>query len=157
MTTKIIYPGTFDPITNGHVDLIKRSLYIFDQVIVAVAADTQKTTLFSLGKRIELAATVLADIPNATVMSFKGLLVNFAKQQNAKAVLRGLRVVSDFEYEFQMAGINRHLNPEIETIFMTPSEKHTYVSSSLIKEIATLGGDITEFVHPVVARALIDI
>ncbi len=152
--TKIIYPGTFDPITNGHIDLIQRSLRLFDEVIVAIAKDTGKNSLFSFEERTELAANVLADFDNVKVMPFSGLLVDVAKQHNVKAILRGLRAVSDFEYEFQLASMNRHLNNEIETIFLTPSEKYTYVSSSLVKEAASLGADVSDFVHPVVLKAL---
>ncbi len=152
--TKIIYPGTFDPITNGHIDLIQRSLRLFDEVIVAIAKDTGKKSLFSFEERTELASKVLADFDNVTVMPFSGLLVNVAKEQGVQAILRGLRAVSDFEYEFQLASMNRHLNSEIETIFLTPSEQYTYISSSLVKEAAALGADVSDFVHPIVLKVL---
>lgn len=150
----IIYPGTFDPITRGHTDLVERSLRLFDKVIVAIAEDSKKQTIFPCAKRVELARKVLAEYPNVEVNQFSGLLVEFAKQKGAKAILRGLRAVSDFEYEFQLAGINRHLNSEIETIFLTPSAKYTYVSSSIIREMASLGADISAFVHPIVELGL---
>jgi pantetheine-phosphate adenylyltransferase len=154
MQTTIIYPGTFDPITKGHTDLIQRALRLFDKVIVAVAKDTHKKTLFSYNQRIELITAVLAKYSNVEVLPFSGLLVDFAKQRGVKAILRGLRAVSDFEYEFQLAGMNRHLNADIETIFLTPSEKFTCVSSTLIKEAATLGGDVSAFVEPIIVKAL---
>ena len=150
----LIYPGTFDPITRGHTDLVERSLCLFDKVIVAIAEDTKKKTIFPCAKRVELASKVLAEYPNVEIEPFSGLLVDFAKQKGAKAILRGLRAMSDFEYEFQLAGINRHLNSEIETIFLTPSAEYTYVSSSIIREMASLGADISAFVHPVVAQEL---
>jgi pantetheine-phosphate adenylyltransferase len=150
----IIYPGTFDPITRGHTDLVERSLHLFDKVIVAIAEDTKKKTIFPCAKRVELARKVLVEYPNVEVEPFSGLLVDFAKQKGATAILRGLRAVSDFEYEFQLAGINRHLNPEIETIFLTPSAEYTYVSSSIIREMASLGADISAFVHPIVEQEL---
>lgn len=152
--TKIVYPGTFDPITNGHVDLVKRSLKLFDKIIVAVAEDTQKNTLFSCAERVKMVNQVLKDLVNVEVLEFSGLLVDFVAKQNAQAVLRGLRAVSDFEYEFQLAGINRHLNPEVETIFLTPSNEYTFVASSTIKEAASLGGDVSEFVDPSVLEML---
>lgn len=154
MQTVIVYPGTFDPITKGHTDLVERSLRLFDKVILAIAEDTKKKTIFSCEKRVELARKALAPFSNVEVHSFSGLLVNFVKQNNGKAILRGLRAVSDFEYEFQLAGINRYLNSEIETLFLTPSEKYTYVSASVIREMAELGGDISAFVHPEVEKAL---
>jgi pantetheine-phosphate adenylyltransferase len=154
MQTIIVYPGTFDPITKGHTDLVERSLRLFDKVILAVAEDTKKETVFSCVKRVELARKVLAQFSNVEVHTFSGLLVNFVKQKNGKAILRGLRAVSDFEYEFQLAGINRYLNSEIETLFLTPSEKYTYVSASVVREMAELGGNVSAFVHPEVERAL---
>jgi pantetheine-phosphate adenylyltransferase len=154
MQTIIVYPGTFDPITKGHTDLVERSLRLFDKVILAVAEDTKKETVFSCVKRVELARKVLAQFSNVEVHPFSGLLVNFVKQKNGKAILRGLRAVSDFEYEFQLAGINRYLNSEIETLFLTPSEKYTYVSASVVREMAELGGNVSAFVHPEVERAL---
>jgi pantetheine-phosphate adenylyltransferase len=149
-----IYPGTFDPITNGHSDIVARASQIFDHVIVAVAASTAKNTAFSTDERVELAQKILLEYPNVEVQRFEGLLAHFVRTCGAKAVLRGLRAVSDFEYEFQLAGMNKRLVPEAETIFMPTTEHFSYVSSSLIREIATLGGDVTEFVHPIVNAAL---
>lgn len=149
-----LYPGTFDPFTSGHNDLVRRAVRVFDQVIVAVAANPAKRPLFSLAERVDLATRVLADIPGASVVGFDNLLIQCVRQHHARVILRGLRAVSDFEFEFQLAGMNRRLDPEIETVFMTPSERETFVSASLVKEIATLGGDVTEFVHPLVKAAL---
>jgi len=151
-----VYPGTFDPITNGHQDLVKRAARLFDRVVVAVARQTSKDTAFGLGERVGMAQAVLGDIDNVEVVSFDGLLMEFARSQEASVVLRGLRAVSDFEYEFQLAGMNRRLAPEIETLFLTPAERYTFISSSLVREIACLGGDVSEFVHPQVLRALQD-
>jgi pantetheine-phosphate adenylyltransferase len=151
-----VYPGTFDPITNGHQDLVKRAGRLFDRVVVAVARQTVKDTVFGLAQREALAKSILSDLPNVEVVSFDGLLMDFAQAQGAQVVLRGLRAVSDFEYEFQLAGMNRRLAPEIETMFLTPAEQYTYISSSLVREIARLGGDVSEFVHPDVQRALQD-
>jgi pantetheine-phosphate adenylyltransferase len=151
-----VYPGTFDPITNGHQDLVKRAARLFDRVIVAVARQTAKSTVFGLAQREGLAREVLSDLDNVSVVSFDGLLMEFARSQGAQVVLRGLRAVSDFEYEFQLAGMNRRLAPEIETLFLTPAEQYTFISSSLVREIARLGGDVSEFVHPVVQGALQD-
>lgn len=150
----VIYPGTFDPITRGHTDIVLRASRLFDEVVVAIAASTAKNTAFSVDERVDLAARALADIPNATVERFDGLLAHYARARGARVVLRGLRAVSDFEYEFQLAGMNRKLMPEIDTVFLTPAEQYTYISSSLVREIAALGGDITEFVDPLVADAL---
>jgi pantetheine-phosphate adenylyltransferase len=155
MKIKAIYPGTFDPITKGHTDIIKRAGKLFEHVIVAVAANPYKTPFFSLEKRIEFAKIVLTDFNNVTVQGFETLLADFARQCNAKVIVRGLRAVSDFEYEFQMAGMNRTLIPDVETIFLTPATEYTYISSSLVREIAALGGSIDEFVHPYVSTALI--
>ncbi len=149
-----IYPGTFDPITNGHTDLIARASRLFDKVIVAVAANPGKTPRFSLQRRVALARAVLAEVPNVEIREFDTLLVEFTRQCGADVILRGLRAVSDFEYEFQLAGMNRRLAPELETLFLTPAEQFAYISSSLVREIAALGGDVSEFVHPVVAAAL---
>ena len=151
-----VYPGTFDPITNGHQDLVKRAARLFDRVIVAVARQTAKGTVFGLAQREAMAREVLSGLDNVSVVSFDGLLMDFARQQGANVVLRGLRAVSDFEYEFQLAGMNRRLAPEVETLFLTPAEKYTFISSSLVREIARLGGDVSEFVHPAVQRALQD-
>jgi pantetheine-phosphate adenylyltransferase len=149
-----IYPGTFDPITNGHTDLAIRASKLFNKVIIGIAASPKKKPLFSMEERIEMVQEVLKDLPNVEVMGFESLLVNFAQEQNANVFIRGLRAVSDFEYEFQLASMNRNLAPEIESIFLTPAEQHTFISSSLIREIATLGGDVSGFVHPLVERAL---
>ncbi|MET0118765.1 MAG: pantetheine-phosphate adenylyltransferase [Sedimenticola sp.] len=149
-----IYPGTFDPITNGHSDLIKRASRLFDRVILAIAASPGKAPRFPLQRRVELAGEVLADIDNVEILEFDSLLVDFARKHGADVILRGLRAVSDFEYEFQLAGMNRRLAPEVETMFLTPAENFAYISSSLVREIAALGGDVSEFVHPVVEAAL---
>ncbi len=154
MTKSVIYPGTFDPITNGHADIVARAARMFDNVIVAIAGSTSKTTAFSTDERVGLAETVLAKYENVEVTRFNGLLVEFAQSRNASAVLRGLRAVSDFEFEFQLAGMNRRLNSDIDTVFLTPSEQFLFISSSLIREISALGGDISEFVHPAVCAAL---
>lgn len=157
MALVAVYPGTFDPITNGHSDLVRRACGIFDQVVVGVATGGDvKLPFFDLAKRVELARKALVSIPNAEVHGFDGLLVDFARQQGAKAILRGLRAVSDFEFEFQLASMNRRLDAEFETIFLTPSEEHTFISSSLVREIASLGGDISGFVSPDVVQALQD-
>lgn len=150
----IIYPGTFDPITNGHVDLVERACRLFDNVIVSIASSEKKGPLFSLEERIGLARQALAHLPNAEVRGFNYLLVNYIRDCGGTAVLRGLRAVSDFEFEFQLANMTRHLSREIETVFLTPQEQFTFISSTLIREIATLGGDVSEFVHPIVATAL---
>ncbi len=154
MGNRAIYPGTFDPITNGHIDIVARASKIFDHVIVAVAASTSKNTAFSTDERVQLASQTLAEYKNVEVLRFEGLLANFVRQWDANAVLRGLRAVSDFEYEFQLAGMNKHLVPEADTIFMPTREMYSYISSSLIREIASLGGDVSEFVHPIVRDAL---
>lgn len=150
----VVYPGTFDPITNGHVDLIQRAARLFDRVIVAVAADTHKTPVFSTEERVDLVRASLNGAPNVEVRSFKGLLVNFAREQGAAVILRGLRAVSDFEYEFQLAGMNRRMAPDIETVFLMPAEQYAYISSSLVREIARLQGDVSAFVAPEVQAAL---
>jgi len=150
----IIYPGTFDPITNGHVDLIQRALRLFDGVCVAIAESINKKTAFPLATRLELATTVLAAYPKVEVCGFSNLLTEFAKQRGVNVIMRGLRAISDFEYEFQLASINRQLAPDIETVFLMPAEQYTYLSSTLIKEVAVLGGDVSRFVDPVVASAL---
>ncbi len=151
---RAIYPGSFDPITNGHLDVLERAARIFDEVIVAVAVNSQKTGLFSTDERIALIETVTGNDDRIRVANFDGLLVDFATQQNASALVRGLRAISDFEFEFQMALMNRKLQPEIETIFLMPREEYTYVSSSITKEIARLGGDISSLVPDAVAEAL---
>ncbi len=149
-----IYAGTFDPITNGHGDLAARSVKMFDHVILAIAASPDKRTLFSLDQRVDLARKVLADIPNVEVVRFSGLLIDFAQTMKANVILRGLRAVSDFEYEFQLASMNRRLDSNMETVFLTPSMRYTFVSASLVKEVARYGGDVSEFVHPAVHEAL---
>ena len=151
---RVLYPGTFDPITRGHTDLIERAVRLFDHVIIAVAANPKKCPLFSLEKRVALAEEVTAHLPNVEVIGFNNLLVHFAKEVNANVLMRGLRAVSDFEYEFQLANMNRKLAPGVESLFLTPSEKYSFISSTLVREVATLNGDISEFVHPVVAKAL---
>jgi pantetheine-phosphate adenylyltransferase len=151
---KVVYPGTFDPVTNGHTDLVERAARLFDQVIVAVAVNAGKQAAFPVETRVSLATEVLAHIDNVEVCSFDNLLVDFMRQCEAQVILRGLRAVSDFEYEFQLAGMNRHLAPEIETMFLTPAEQYAYISSSLVREIAGLGGDVTPFVHKKVVAAL---
>ena len=149
-----LYPGTFDPITNGHIDLVQRASKLFDKVVVAIASNNKKHPRFSLDKRIELAENVLADCSNVSVKGFEILLVDFARQQKANILIRGLRAVSDFEYEFQLASMNRNLAPEIESVFLMPADEYSFISSSLVKEVATLGGDISSFVHPLVNTAL---
>lgn len=149
-----VYPGTFDPITNGHSDLCQRAIKVFDKVILAIAVDTEKNTTFSGQQRIQLAKTVLQDIEGVTVMPFEGLLMNFVVSCKAQIILRGLRAVSDFEYEFQLAGMNRSLNTTIETMFLTPAKQYAFLSSSLVREVALLGGDVSRFVHPEVVVAL---
>ncbi|HEX6691264.1 MAG TPA: pantetheine-phosphate adenylyltransferase [Burkholderiales bacterium] len=151
---KAVYPGTFDPLTRGHEDLVRRAVRLFDTVVLAVAESTAKRTFFTLEERVAMAREVLADVKNVQFVGFKGLLTDFVRQQKAVVVLRGLRAVSDFEYEFQLAGMNRHLFPEMETVFLTPSEQHMFISATLVREIATLGGDVAQFVHPSVARRL---
>jgi pantetheine-phosphate adenylyltransferase len=149
-----IYPGTFDPITNGHSDIIERASRLFDRVVVAVAANPRKSPVFGLAERVKLVGEVLQDFPNVEVLEFDTLLVDFTRECGASVILRGLRAVSDFEYEFQLAGMNRRLAPDIETMFLTPAEQFTFISSSLVKEVSDLGGDVKDFVHPVVAAAL---
>jgi pantetheine-phosphate adenylyltransferase len=149
-----VYPGTFDPITNGHKDLVRRAAGIFDHVIVAIAANPNKTPMFELDQRVAMARRVLDDIPNIEVRGYTGLTVEFAKQQGAHVVVRGLRAVSDFEFEFQLANMSRHLAVEVEHVFLTPQEQFTFISSTLVREIASLGGDVSEFVHPFVAEQL---
>jgi pantetheine-phosphate adenylyltransferase len=148
----IVYPGTFDPFTRGHEDLVRRALDLFDEVIVGVATNAPKQPFFSLEERVELAERGLGDLSGVRVVPFSGLLVDFVRSQGSRMVLRGLRVVSDFEYEFQLAGMNRRLDPELETIFLTPAEQHMFVSASMVREIARLGGDVRPFVHPLVAE-----
>jgi pantetheine-phosphate adenylyltransferase len=152
--TTAVYPGTFDPITNGHIDLVRRAARLFDKVIVAVAKNTGKNPAFDLEQRVALAETVLKEIPDVEIHAFDNLLVEFVQQHKAEVILRGLRAVSDFEYEFQLAGMNRRLAPRVETIFMTPAEQFAYISSGLVREISALGGSVSDFVPPVVQAAL---
>ena len=150
----IVYPGTFNPITNGHTDLVERAVRFFDRVIVGVGTSTQKASRMSLDSRVELCRTVLAHIPNVEVCGFTGLLTEFMQQKDATLILRGLRTVADFEYEFQLVGMNRVLAPEIETVFLAPAENLSYISSTLVREIAAYGGDISKFVAPEVSAAM---
>ena len=154
MGSRAMYPGTFDPFTNGHNDLVRRASRIFDKVVVAIAANPNKAPLFPLEKRIELVKTVVSDVPNVDVMGYTGLTVDFARQHDLNVMMRGLRAVSDFEFEFQLATMSRHLTDQVETVFLTPTEQFNFISSTLIREIASLGGNISEFVHPAVAAAL---
>lgn len=151
-----IYPGTFDPITSGHLDLIARASKLYDKIIVAVALNKGKTPLFSMAERVELTASVTTEYANVEVKGFDSLLVEFAKQQGADVILRGLRAVSDFEYEFQLAGMNRRLAPDLETVFLTPAEQYEFISSSMIREIAQLKGDVSSFVPDLVRQRLIE-
>lgn len=154
MQTRAIYPGTFDPITNGHADLIERAARMFDEVIVAIAANPSKQPLFTLDERVRLITTVTKDLDNVTVVGFTGLLAEFARQQQATILIRGLRAVADFEYEFQLANMNRRLNPDLESVFLTPSEENSFISSTLVKEVALHHGDVGQFCDPVVKDAL---
>jgi pantetheine-phosphate adenylyltransferase len=156
MQTSAIYPGTFDPITNGHLDLIARASRLYDKVVVAVAVNKNKITLFSMDERVALAKTVTLEFPNVLVIGFDNLLVECARQQGVDVILRGLRAVSDFEYEFQLAGMNRRLAPELETVFLTPAEQYEFISSSMIREIAQLHGDVSCFVPELVHQSLIN-
>jgi pantetheine-phosphate adenylyltransferase len=153
--TKAMYPGTFDPITNGHRDLVRRAAAIFSDVTVAIAANPGKAPLFTLEERVALARVVLADIPNVVVTGYAGLTVEFAKQHGIGVVVRGLRAVSDFEFEFQLATMSRHLSDKVDYVFLTPTEQFNFISSTLVREIASLGGNVSEFVHPQVAMALL--
>ena len=151
---KAVYPGTFDPITLGHQDLVRRAAALFDQVVVGIAVSEAKRPFFQLDERVRLAREVLKPYGNVKVEGFRGLLMDFVRAQNAQVILRGLRAVSDFEYEFQMAGMNRYLYPDVETVFLTPAEQHQFISATIVREIASLGGDVGKFVQPQVARAL---
>ncbi|MEW5707912.1 MAG: pantetheine-phosphate adenylyltransferase [Pseudomonadota bacterium] len=151
---KIVYPGSFDPITRGHEDLVRRACAIWDQVVLAIAESRNKRPFFTLEERVAMAREVLASYPNVTVVGFNGLLMDFMRQQGARLILRGLRAVSDFEYEFQMAGMNRSIHPEVETVFLTPAEQYMFISASIVREIAQLGGDVSQFVHPLIAQRL---
>jgi pantetheine-phosphate adenylyltransferase len=154
MLKKAIYPGTFDPITLGHEDVVRRAARLFDEVIVAVAQSQSKRPLFGLDERVALAGEVLKDCRNVRVVGFSGLLMQFAREESAQVVIRGLRAASDFEYEFQLAGMNRNLYPEVETLFLTPAEHYMFISASLVREVALLGGDISKFVSPQVQRSI---
>jgi pantetheine-phosphate adenylyltransferase len=147
---KAVYPGTFDPVTRGHEDIVRRASVLFDEVIVAVAENRNKRSFFSVEERVEMARSVLGEFANVRVVGFSGLLMNFMREQNARIVLRGLRAVSDFEYEFQLAGMNRNLNADVETLFLTPAEQYMFISASMVREIAILGGDVSQFVHPLI-------
>jgi pantetheine-phosphate adenylyltransferase len=150
---KVVYPGTFDPITRGHEDVVRRAAGLFGEVIVAVA-ESRAQTLFTLDERVEMAKAVFADFTNVRVEGFNGLLMSFVQAQQARVVLRGLRAVSDFEYEFQLAGMNRNLYPEVETLFLTPAETYTFISATMVREVARFGGDVSKFVSPSVAARL---
>ncbi|MDO8414227.1 MAG: pantetheine-phosphate adenylyltransferase [Gallionellaceae bacterium] len=151
---KVIYPGTFDPLTRGHEDVVRRAAGLFGEVVVAIAA-SRSATLFTLDERVDMAREIFTRFPNVRVEGFDGLLMNYVREQNARVVLRGLRAVSDFEYEFQMAGMNRSLHPDVETIFLTPAEQYTFISASMVREIARFGGDVSKFVSPSVATRLL--
>lgn len=153
MIIKVVYPGTFDPITRGHEDVVRRAAGLFGEVIVAVA-ESRAHTLFTLEERVDMAREVFADFDNVRVEGFNGLLMNFVQAHDARVVLRGLRAVSDFEYEFQLAGMNRNLYPEVETLFLTPAEQYTFISATMVREVARFGGDVGKFVSPLVAARL---
>jgi pantetheine-phosphate adenylyltransferase len=153
MKSSAVYPGTFDPITRGHEDLVRRAAGLFDHVVLAIAANPNKAPMFPVEQRVELARVVLADLPNVEVVSYGGLTVEFARAGRLGVIVRGLRAVSDFEFEFQLANMGRHLEPDVETIFLMPKERFTFISSTLVREIAALGGDVSHFVHPVVQAA----
>jgi pantetheine-phosphate adenylyltransferase len=154
MKRKAVYPGTFDPITRGHEDLVRRAARLFDHVVLAVADSRAKRPLFTLSERVDIARETLKDLENVSVAGFSGLLMSFVQQQNARIVVRGVRAISDFEYEFQLAGMNRGMYPEVETVFMTPGEQYMFISGTLVREISILGGDVRKFVSPYVARRL---
>lgn len=151
---KVVYPGTFDPITMGHEDIVRRAASLFSEVIVAVASNPGKKPFFDLSERVEMATHVLKDCPNVKVIGFSGLLMQFVQDQGARVVIRGLRAASDFEYEFQLAGMNRKLYPQVESVFLTPSEQFMFISSSLVREVAILGGDVTQFVSPYIQAGI---
>lgn len=149
-----IYPGTFDPITRGHEDLVRRAASLFDHLVLAIAESPAKQPLFSLGERVEMAREVVGDLPNLEIVGFNCLLMRFVRERGAKVIVRGLRAVSDFEYEFQMAGMNRSVYPDVETVFLTPGEQYMFISATMVREIARLGGDVAKFVHPTVEKRL---
>ncbi len=154
--TRAVYPGTFDPLTLGHEDVVKRAAKLFSEVILAIAESSAKRPLFSIDERVQIATELLRPVANVRVVRFGGLLTEFLKQHDANVILRGLRAVSDFEYEFQMAGMNRKLLPNVETVFMTPSDNYMFVSASIVREIATMGGDVSQFVSPLVVQKMQD-
>jgi pantetheine-phosphate adenylyltransferase len=154
MHKRAIYPGTFDPITNGHADLIERAANLFSEIVVGVAQSPSKNPLFSLAERVDLVRQVTRDLANVSVVGFSGLLVDFAQEQGATVLIRGLRAVSDFEYEFQLANMNRRLYPDLESVFLTPAEENSFISSTLVKEVALHRGDVRQFTDPAVAAAL---
>lgn len=154
MNNKAVYPGTFDPMTLGHEDLVRRAARLFDHVVLAVADSRTKRPLFTLAERIEMARDALSDVTNVSVVGFSGLLMEFVRQHQARVVVRGVRAVSDFDYEFQLAGMNRKMHPEVETVFMTPGEEYMFLSATLVREISVMGGDVTKFVSPVIAARL---
>ena len=157
MTVSAMYPGTFDPITLGHEDLVRRAARLYDKVVVAVAANTgSKAPMFTFGERVELAEGALSDLDNIEVKGYEGLTVDFALENDLAVIVRGLRAVSDFEYEFQLANMNRHLTGDVETVFLTPADTYSFISSTLVREVASLGGDVTEFVSPKVKLALME-
>jgi len=157
MTVSAMYPGTFDPITLGHEDLVRRATTLFDRVVVAIADNpSTKAPMFTTDERVAMAASALADLDNVEVTGYEGLTVDYAQENGLRVIIRGLRAVSDFEYEFQLANMNRHLTDEVETAFLTPTEKYTFISSSLVREVAELGGDVSEFVSPKVKLALLE-
>ncbi|MGF1680921.1 pantetheine-phosphate adenylyltransferase [Photobacterium minamisatsumaniensis] len=155
MTTRVIYPGTFDPITNGHLDLIERAAAMFDHVVVGIAYSPSKKPLFDLHERVDLAKQITQHLDNVEIVGFSGLLVDFAKEYQANILVRGLRAVSDFEYEFQLANMNRRLMPELETVFLTPAEENSFISSTIVKEVALHKGDVSQFVDPIITEALL--
>ncbi len=154
MNNKAVYPGTFDPMTLGHEDLVRRAARLFGHVVLAVADSRTKRPLFTLAERIDMAREVLGDVRNVTVTGFSGLLMQFVREHDARVVLRGVRAVSDFDYEFQLAGMNRKLYPDVETVFMTPGEEHMFLSATLVREISVMGGDVSKFVSPLIAERL---
>ncbi len=154
MSTLAVYPGSFDPLTNGHVDIISRGARLFDRIIVAILVNAEKSPLFTMDERVEITRSVFKTHSNVEVDTFDGLLVDYVERRDAQVIVRGLRAVSDFEFEFQLANMSRHLHRDLETVFLTPQEQFTFISSTLVREIAILGGDVKEFVHPVVAVEL---
>ena len=151
---RAVYPGTFDPLTRGHEDIVRRAASLFDGLIIGVADSQAKRPFFTRSERVDMASEVLSDLKNVKVVGFSGLLINFIREHQARVIMRGLRAVADFEYEFQLAGMNRNLYPDVETVFLTPSEQHMFISATLVREIATLGGDVSKFVHPLVRDKL---